>query len=126
MSALSDGLSLDLAIDVDVGQARTGVIDPGHAVTLAKQIAPLPNLRFVGIQGYAGHAQHVATFACRPRFPKFTGIFRLRPRSIAEPLHPQFDSVFWSIASTERGEIPSSTNPGISGDDTVSICISST
>jgi hypothetical protein len=40
--------------------------------------------------------------------------------------HPQFDSIFWSIASTECGEIPSSTNPGISGDDTVSICISST
>jgi hypothetical protein len=40
--------------------------------------------------------------------------------------HPRFDSIFWSIASTECGEISSSTNPGISGDDTVSICISST
>jgi len=28
--------------------------------------------------------------------------------------------------STECGEIPSSPNPGMSGDDTVSICISST
>ena len=46
-----------------------------------------------------------------------------RPWSL---FHPQFDSIFWSIASTECGEIPSSTNPGISGDDTVSICISST
>ena len=40
--------------------------------------------------------------------------------------HPQFDNILWSIASTECGEIPSSPNPGISGDDTVSICISST
>jgi hypothetical protein len=40
--------------------------------------------------------------------------------------HLQFDSIFWSIASTECGEIPTSTNPGFSGDDTVSICISST
>lgn len=40
--------------------------------------------------------------------------------------HPPFDNIFWSIASTEWGEIPSSTNPGFSGDDTVSICISST
>ena len=40
--------------------------------------------------------------------------------------HPQFDNILRSIASTECGEIPSSTNPGISGDDTVSICISST
>jgi hypothetical protein len=40
--------------------------------------------------------------------------------------YPQFDSILWSIASTECGEIPSSTNPGISGDDTVSVCIRST
>ena len=36
------------------------------------------------------------------------------------------DSIFWSISSTECGEMPSSANPGIPGDDTVSICISST
>ena len=35
-------------------------------------------------------------------------------------------TAFARIASTECGEIPSSTNPGIFGDDTVSICISST
>jgi hypothetical protein len=46
-----------------------------------------------------------------------------QPRSF---FYPQFDSIFWSIASTECGEIPSSINPGISGGDTVSICISST
>jgi hypothetical protein len=40
--------------------------------------------------------------------------------------HPRFDNILWSIASTECGEIPSSTNPGFSGDDTVSISISST
>ena len=48
---------------------------------------------------------------------------RIIPRSL---FHPQFDNILWSIASTECGEIPSSINPGISGDDTVSICISST
>jgi hypothetical protein len=41
------------------------------------------------------------------------------------PLGP-YAGIFWSIASRECGEIPSSANPGISGDDTVSICISST
>jgi len=43
-----------------------------------------------------------------------------QPRSVFDP---QFDSVFWSITSAECGEIPNSTNPGISGDDTVSICV---
>jgi hypothetical protein len=45
------------------------------------------------------------------------------PRSL---FHSQFDSIFSSIVSTECGEIQSSINPGISGDDTVSICTSST
>jgi hypothetical protein len=50
------------------------------------------------------------------------------------PCHPkwmdrfrsQLDSISWSVTSTERGEISSSANPGNSGADTVSICISST
>jgi hypothetical protein len=50
-----------------------------------------------------------------------------RSSGLSEHLfHPQFDNIRWSIASTGCGEIPSSPNPGISGDDTVSICISST
>ena len=40
--------------------------------------------------------------------------------------HPQVGSSVRSITSIDFGEISSSTNPGISGDDTVSICISST
>jgi hypothetical protein len=36
------------------------------------------------------------------------------------------DNISGIIASTGCGEIPSSTSPGISGDDTVSICINST
>ena len=51
---------------------------------------------------------------------------RTRSGLTEEPLHPQFDDILWRIASTECGVIPSSLNPGISGDDTVSISISST
>jgi hypothetical protein len=43
-------------------------------------------------------------------------------KRIKESLYPQFGSIFWSIASTECGEIPCSANPAISGDATVSIC----
>jgi hypothetical protein len=35
-------------------------------------------------------------------------------------------SMSWSISSIECGEIPSSPIPGMSGDDVLSICISST
>jgi hypothetical protein len=40
--------------------------------------------------------------------------------------YPEVGNIVFSIASTECGEIPSSTSPGISGDDTVSTCSSST
>jgi D-serine deaminase-like pyridoxal phosphate-dependent protein len=62
LDAMSGDVPLDLAVDIDVGQERTGVVDPRDAVELAKMIAASDKLRFVGIQGYAGHAQHVASF----------------------------------------------------------------
>lgn len=54
------GRPLPVAVDVDVGQARTGVTDVADGVRLAQMIAAQPQLAFAGIQGFAGHAQHVA------------------------------------------------------------------
>jgi len=51
--------TLDVVIDVDVGQARTGINDLAAGVELARMIAQRPKLRFAGIQGFAGHAQHI-------------------------------------------------------------------
>jgi 3-hydroxy-D-aspartate aldolase len=61
--ALSDamraaGLVLDVLVDVNVGQERTGVL-PGGVADLAACIASLPGLRLRGIQAYEGHLQHV-------------------------------------------------------------------
>jgi D-serine deaminase-like pyridoxal phosphate-dependent protein len=56
---------LEIAVDVDVGQARTGVTDIAAGVTLAQTIAQRPGLAFAGIQGFAGHAQHMADPAAR-------------------------------------------------------------
>ena len=61
--ALSDamraaGLGLDVLVDVNVGQDRTGVA-PAMAGELAACIASLDGLRLRGIQAYEGHLQHV-------------------------------------------------------------------
>jgi D-threonine aldolase len=48
-----------LLVDVDVGQARTGVVDIADGLRLARLIAQQPKLKFVGIQGFAGNAQHI-------------------------------------------------------------------
>ena len=51
--------ALSVLVDVDVGQRRTGITDITEGVRLAQFIAASNRLKFVGIQGYAGHAQHV-------------------------------------------------------------------
>lgn len=50
---------LSIVIDTDVGQARTGVVSIAEGVALARAIASRPQLRFAGIQGFAGNAQHI-------------------------------------------------------------------
>ena len=49
-----------LLIDLDVGQHRTGIAPGEGALALAEAIAAKPYLLFLGIQGYAGHLQHLA------------------------------------------------------------------
>jgi D-serine deaminase-like pyridoxal phosphate-dependent protein len=50
---------LAVLVDVDVGHSRTGIADLGEGVCLAQSIAASGKLKFVGIQGFAGHAQHI-------------------------------------------------------------------
>ncbi len=61
------GATLDILIDVDVGQERTGVRDADAALLLAGIIAETPALALKGVQGYAGHVQHIADFEERRR-----------------------------------------------------------
>lgn len=59
-AARAAGVALGVLVEVDIGQRRCGV-DPGEpAVALARQVlAQSPALRFLGLQGYAGHIQMV-------------------------------------------------------------------
>jgi D-serine deaminase-like pyridoxal phosphate-dependent protein len=58
------GLTLDVLLDVDVGLQRTGV-PPAGVLELAARIRSLPELRLRGIQAYAGHVQHMRSYAER-------------------------------------------------------------
>jgi D-serine deaminase-like pyridoxal phosphate-dependent protein len=58
-AARAAGVILDLLVDIDLGQHRTGV-RPIEVVALARAIETTPGLRFAGVQGYAGHLQHIA------------------------------------------------------------------
>jgi D-serine deaminase-like pyridoxal phosphate-dependent protein len=51
---------LRLVIDTDIGHARTGITDVAAGVRLAQTIVQQPQLALAGVQGYAGHIQHIA------------------------------------------------------------------
>lgn len=51
---------LEVLIELDVGQRRCGVLPGEPARALARELARLPQLRLVGLQGYEGHLQHLA------------------------------------------------------------------
>jgi D-serine deaminase-like pyridoxal phosphate-dependent protein len=55
------GLRLRCLLDIDVGSNRTGVAPGEPALALAMQVACLPGLDLVGLQGYEGQLQHVVS-----------------------------------------------------------------
>jgi D-serine deaminase-like pyridoxal phosphate-dependent protein len=69
LDALAAGASADrplgAVVEIDVGQGRTGVTRPEGAVSLARRIEELPQLRYRGVQAYYGQLQHVAAYADR-------------------------------------------------------------
>jgi D-serine deaminase-like pyridoxal phosphate-dependent protein len=64
---LADAAPIGVIVDVDVGQKRTGVCDVRDTVSIAKLVAQDKRLLFRGLQGYAGHAQHIVAFEERTR-----------------------------------------------------------
>ena len=57
--------SVDVLVEIDVGQGRCGVAPGDPAVALVQAIATHPVLRFAGLQAYHGGAQHRRTAAER-------------------------------------------------------------
>ena len=57
--------SLDVLVEIDVGQGRCGVAPGASAVALVQAMAAFPALRFAGLQAYHGGAQHRRTAAER-------------------------------------------------------------
>ncbi len=63
--AAAAGRILNMLIDVNVGDRRTGV-EPGQpALELARTIDKCKNLRLQGLQSYSGGSSHVVGFAAR-------------------------------------------------------------
>jgi 3-hydroxy-D-aspartate aldolase len=61
------GRVLDIVVDMDFGVGRTGCLEIADAVSLARQVAGAPALRFAGLQAYWGNLQQVSPFPERVR-----------------------------------------------------------
>src|SRR5437773_10030880 len=63
--ATADGVVVDVLVDVDVGNRRTGVAPGEPALALARAVTRQRALRLRGLQGYAGHCAHVIGWKAR-------------------------------------------------------------
>jgi len=64
-AAEAAGRQLDVLIDLDVGDHRTGARSTEQAVEIAEAIARAANLNLRGLQGYSGKGSHLAGEECR-------------------------------------------------------------
>ena len=68
--ALAAGVTLNLLVDLDPGNGRTGVPGGDPAFELAKTVHRLPALSLRGIHCYSSAASHVVGFAAREEFSR--------------------------------------------------------
>ena len=61
------GVDVDVLVDVDIGDRRTGSLPGQPALELAQLIAKHKRLHVRGVQSYAGHASHVVGFEAREK-----------------------------------------------------------
>ena len=66
-AAAGSSANLHVVVDVDVNDHRTGCADIESAVQLARYVNASDVLIFAGLQGYAGHAQHMVNSTDRRR-----------------------------------------------------------
>ena len=64
-AAVKAGVTIDVLVEINVGGNRCGVESGEPAAGLARVIAGLPGLHFLGLQAYHGSAQHIRTLEAR-------------------------------------------------------------
>ena len=65
MAQVGSDATIDVLVEIDVGQGRCGVLPGGPAAVLAQSVVEQPRLHFAGIQAYHGGAQHLVGAAER-------------------------------------------------------------
>jgi D-serine deaminase-like pyridoxal phosphate-dependent protein len=82
-AAAGAGQTLRLLIVVDVGGHRFGATSTADVLEIARLAAASPALKLEGVQGYAGHLQHIADYETR----------RSQSRTAIQPLRQARDAL---------------------------------
>jgi D-serine deaminase-like pyridoxal phosphate-dependent protein len=98
-------VTLDVLVDIDVGDKRTGVLPGEPAVALAKEIARSKHLTIRGVQAYAGHASHTVGFDERQRVSREAMAKAVQTRQLLQ--RAGFDAQILSGGSTGTYNIDS-------------------
>ena len=64
-SAAAAGITLNVLVDLDVGDHRTGIPCDDRAIALSHQVASSPNLQFAGLQAYSVSGSHTEGWEAR-------------------------------------------------------------
>jgi len=97
--ATADGVVVDVLVDVDVGNRRTGVAPGEPALALARAVAAQRALRLRGLQGYAGHCAHVVGWKAR----REASLDALRPLTETRALLERHDLPVEIVAGGSTG-----------------------
>ncbi len=103
-------LRVDVLVDLDVGDRRTGTLPGEPALELARRIGGLKPLRLRGLQAYAGHASHVVGFEARRQRSRESLARAVETRELLSKAG--FDAAILSGGSTGTYNIDSSI-PGV-------------
>src|SRR4030095_3221540 len=112
--AAADGVTINILVDIDVGNRRTGVAPGAPALALARGPrapparppagAPHPPLRFRGLRGYAGHCAHVVGWEARQTASRAALAPLMATRTLVEAAGLPVATVAGGSAGTPRRE----------------------
>jgi D-serine deaminase-like pyridoxal phosphate-dependent protein len=101
---------IDVLIDLDVGDRRTGILPGQPALELARTVSKYKHLRLRGVQAYAGHASHAVGFENREKVSRVAMGKAVETRDLLSKAG--FDAPILSGGSTGTYNIDS-TIPGV-------------
>ncbi len=103
--AAQANVQLDVLIDLDVGDRRTGILPGAPAVELAQHVSRSKQLTVRGVQAYAGFASHVAGFEKRSQTSREALALAVQTKQML--LQAGFDAQILSGGSTGTYNIDS-------------------